>query len=141
MFVLTFDNTENDANKFKRDSQRKYFLPRVNITIYNMSINGRNFYDQSINDEVKQYDKIREIAIGKRNDYTTGCLIGFKFFKNCYRLICCDLLRQKELNADPRVIQQIEFYGKLETHSQLCTVLEKSKETVLKFCKVTAKIL
>ena len=47
----------------------------------------------------------------------------------------------KELDADPRAIQQIEFYGKLETNSPVCTVLEKSKETILEFYKVTAKVL
>ena len=49
-FVLTFDNTNNNSNKVERYSNRKYFLPRVNITNYNVLINGRNFYDQPIND-------------------------------------------------------------------------------------------
>ena len=52
-----------------------------------------------------------------------------------YQLIAVDLFKQKELDADPRAIQQIEFYGKLETNSQVCTVLEKSKETALEFYK------
>ena len=43
------------------------------------------------------------------------------------QLICCKLSQQKKLDTDPRAIQQIDFYGKLETNSQLCTVLEKSK--------------
>ena len=32
LFVLAFDNTNNGDNKFERDSHRKYFLPRVDIT-------------------------------------------------------------------------------------------------------------
>ena len=52
-------------------------------------------------------------------------------------MIAVDLSKQRELNADPRAIQQIEFNGKLETNSQVCTVLEKSKETVLEFYKGT----
>ena len=40
------------------------------------------------------------------------------------------LSKQKELDADPRIIPQIEFYKILETDSQVCTVLEKIKETV-----------
>ena len=52
-----------------------------------------------------------------------------------------DLSKQKELEADPRAIQQIEFYGKLGTDSQVCTVLEKLKETILKFDKGTVKVL
>ena len=51
MFVLAFDNTDNGAKKVERNSHTKYFLPRVNISNYNVLIDGRNFYDQPINDE------------------------------------------------------------------------------------------
>ena len=74
LFVLAFDNTNGD-NKVKRDSRRKYFLPRVDITNYNVLIDGRNFYDQPIFDQIKKYDEIRKIETGKRDDYTTGCLL------------------------------------------------------------------
>ena len=50
LFVLAFDNTENGNKKVERDIHRKYFLPRVDITNYNVLIDGRNFYDQPIND-------------------------------------------------------------------------------------------
>ena len=43
-------------NKVERDSHRKYFLPRVDITKYNVLIDDRNFYDQPISDEIKKYD-------------------------------------------------------------------------------------
>ena len=46
LFVLAYENT--NPNDFKRDSHRKYFLPRVNITKYNALINGKNLYDQPI---------------------------------------------------------------------------------------------
>ena len=141
LFVLAFDNTENDANKFERDSHRKSFLPRVNITNYNVLIDSRNFYDQPINDQIKKYYEIRKIATGKGNDYTTGCLVDYQYFKDHYQLIAVDLSKQKELDPDPRAIQQIEFYGKLATNSQVCTVLEKLKETVLEFYKGTTKVL
>ena len=54
LFVLAFDNTNNGNNKVERDSHRKFFLPRVNITNYNVLIGGRNFYDQPINDQIKK---------------------------------------------------------------------------------------
>ena len=54
LFLLTFDNTDNGDKKFERDSHTQYFLLRVNITNYNVQINGRNFYDQSINDSIKR---------------------------------------------------------------------------------------
>ena len=102
---------------------------------------GRNFYDQPINDQIKKYDGIRKIPTGKGDDYTTGCLLDYQYFKDHYQLIAVDLSKEKELDADPRATQQIEFYGKLGTDSQVCTVLEKSKETVLEFYKGTVKVL
>ena len=65
-------------------------------------------------------------------------MLGYQYFKDNYQLIAVDLSKQKEVDADPRAIQQIEFYGKLGTNSQVCTVLEK--ETV-EFYKGTAKVL
>ena len=141
LFVLAFDNTDNGAKKVERNSHKKYFLPRVNITNYNVLIDRRNFYDQPINDLVKQYDEIRKTATGQGDDYTTGCLLDYQYFKDHYNLIAIDLSKQKELDADSRAIQQIEFYGMLKTNSQVCTVLEKSKETMLEFYKGTAKVL
>ena len=82
LIVLAFDNTEDGNKKVERDSHRKYFLPRVDITNYNVLIDGRNFYDQPINDQIKKYDEIRKISIGKRDDYTTGCLLGYQYFKD-----------------------------------------------------------
>ena len=141
LFVLAFNNTNNDANKVERDSHRKYLLPRVDITNCNVLIDGRNFYDQPINNQIKQYGEIRTIATGKGDYYSTGCLLDCQYFKDHYQLIVVDLSKQKETDADPRAIQQFEFYGKLGTNSQVCTVLEKSKETVLEFYKGTAKVL
>ena len=100
-----------------------------------------NFYDQSINDQIKNYDEIRKIATGNEDDYTTGCLLDYQYFKDHYQLIAVDLSKQKELDPDPRTIQQIEFCGMLKTNSQVGTVLEESKETVLEFYKGTAKVL
>ena len=150
MFVLAFNNTtvnvpnnpiNNTNNRVLRNSHTKYFLPRVNITNYNVLIDGGNFYDQPINDLVKQYDEIRKTATGQGDDYTTGCLLDYQYFKDHYNLIAVDLSKQKELDADSRAIQQIEFYEVLKTNSQVCTALEKSKETMLEFYKGTAKIL
>ena len=124
-----------------KETDTKYFLPRVNITNYNVLMDGRKFYDQPINDLVKQYDEIRKTATGQGDDYTTGCLLDYQYFKDHYNLIAIDLGKQKELDADSRAVQQIEFYGMLKTNLQVCTILEKSKETMLEFYKGTAKLL
>ena len=141
LFLLDFDNTNNGDNKVERNSHRKYFLPRVDIINYNVLIDGRKFYDQPISDEIKKYDEMRKIATLKGDDYTTGCFLDYQHFQDHYHLTAIDLSKQQELDADPRAIQQIEFYGMLETNSQVCTVLEKSKEKVLEFYKGTTKVL
>ena len=73
--------------------------------------------------------------IGKGEDYTTGSLLDFNYFNKHYKLVAVDLSKQKELDADPRAIQQIEFKYMLETNSTIYWVLEKSKETILEFYK------
>ena len=58
-----------------RNSHTKYFLPRVNITNYNVLINGKNVYHQPINDLVEQYNEIRKTATGQGDDFTTAYLL------------------------------------------------------------------
>ena len=113
MFVLAFNNTtvtvpnnpiNNTNNRNLKSNHQKYFLPRVNITNYNVRIEGRNFYDQPINDLIKQHSEIRKTATGQGDDYTTGCLLDYQYFKVHYNLIEVDLSKQKELDADSRAI-------------------------------------
>ena len=104
LFVLTYDNAAGD-NQVSVDSYKKYFLPRVKIDNYNIKIDGRNFYDQPINDSIRQYGEVRKISTGQGDDYTTGCLLDFVYFENIYRLIAADLSKQKALDVDSRAIQ------------------------------------
>ena len=112
----------------------------------NIKVDGRNFYDQPINDSIKQYDEVRKVSTGQGDDYKTGCLLDFAYFEKNYRLIAADLIKQKALGADLRAIQQILFTGKINaavanTRTKIYYILEQSKETILKFCKGTAKVL
>ena len=102
------------ANLTTENSYDKYFLQRLKIGNYNIEIDGRNFYDQSTNDSIKQYDEIKKISTGQGDDYTTGCLLDFAYFEKNYRLIAADLSKQKALDADSRAIQQIIFTGKIK---------------------------
>ena len=77
-------------------------------------IDGRNFFDQPINNMNKTYENIRKIATGKGDDYTTGCLLDYSYFKDHYKMIAIDLSKQQVLDADPRKIQQINFTANLD---------------------------
>ena len=138
MFVLPNAHGDNVTNE---NSNKKYFLARLKVKNYNIDIDGRNFYDQSINDLIKQYDEIRKISTGQGDDYTTGCLLDFAYFEKNYRLIAVDLSKQKALDADSRAIQQIIFTGKTDNTIRVYYILEQSKETILEFSKGTTKVL
>ena len=123
----------------------KYFPPGVKVENHDNEIDGRNFYDQPINDLIKQYDGVRKISTGHRDDYTTGCLLDFAYLKNNCRLISGDLSKQKALDADSRAIQQIIFTSKIKstvanTRLIVYYILERSKETILQFLKETTKV-
>ena len=72
------DNPADDTAGIKNN--KKYFLPRGEIKNYNVLIDGRNFYDQSINDLIKQYDEVRKVSTGQGDDNTTGCLLDYAYF-------------------------------------------------------------
>ena len=99
-------------------------------------INGKNFYDQASDSDIKQYEEIIKLTTGQGEDCTTGCLLGYDYIKNHSRLIVVDLSRQKESGADPKTIQQIEFVGEFKNDNDqivanesmlALTILEKIK--------------
>ena len=112
-------------NVTDESSYRKYFLSRVKIENYNIEIDGRNFYDESINGLIKQYDEVRKISIKQGDDNTTDCLLHFAYFEKNYRLIAADLSKQKDLHADSRAIQQITFTGKTDNTIRFYYILEQ----------------
>ena len=118
---------------------KKDFLPRIEIENFNIEIDSRNFYDQPINDLIKQYDEVRKISTGQGDDYTTGCLLDFAYFEKNYRLMAADLSKQKALDADSRAIQQIIFTGTASAAVIIYYILEQSKETILEFSKWITK--
>ena len=101
------------------------------------------FFDQPINSMTKTYKNIRKIAIGQGDDYTTGCLLNYPYFKDHYKLIAINLSKQQALNTDPRAIQQINFTVNLDRNANttMFFIIEEVKETVLNFLKGDVKVL
>ena len=77
-------------------------------------INGKNVFDQPVKNYKVTYENIRKITIGQRDDYTTGSLLDYTYFKKYYKMIAIDLSKQQALDADPRAIQKINFTANLD---------------------------
>ena len=137
LFVMEYNRANGQPT---RNGQQKYYLPRINLEKYNVIIDGRNFYDNPIESDIEKYRELKKVMIGKGEDYTTGSLFDFNYFDKHYKLVAVDSSKQKELHADPRAIQQIEFKYMLGTNSTIYWVLEKSKETILELDKGTVKV-
>ena len=72
-------------------------------------IDAKDVFDQSVKNDLKRYDNIREIATGQGDDYATGSLLDYNYFKRYYKMIAIDLRKQQALDADAKAIQQINF--------------------------------
>ena len=106
LFVMAYNRVDGQPT---RNGQRKYYLPRISLNKYNVIIDGRNFYDNPIESDIEKYRELKKVMIGKGDDYTTGSLLDYNYFDKHYKLVAVDLSKQKELDTDPRAIQQIEF--------------------------------
>ena len=117
LFLLPF------ANETDREANTKYYLPTEKTKYYDV-IGGISFFDQPIKNDFKTIDNIRQIATGQRDDYATGCLLDYYYFKEHSRLITLDLCKQKKLGADPKSIQQINFTGSIEKGTSIFFIIE-----------------
>ena len=89
------------------------------------------------------YENIRKITNGQEDDYTTGCLLDYTYFKDIYKMIAIDLSKQQALDIDPKAIQQINFTANLDraVNTIIFFILEEVKVTVLDFSQGTVKAL
>ena len=106
-------------------------------------IDGKNVFDQPVKNDKITYEKIRKVATGQGDDYTTGCLLDYIYFNNYYKMIAIDLSKQQALDADPKAIQQINFTANLnrDGNARFYFILEEAKETVFEFSQGTVKVL
>ena len=128
---------ENIGTKDYRDSCSHYYVPNVRIKDFNVLIDGKCLFDLPVKNEEKGYEKIIEIS--NNNDYTTGNLLDFGYFKKDYKLIAIDLSKQTKLK-DP---QQISFIGKLlnTRGATMFFIIEKSEKTTFDFSQNSATII
>ena len=118
-----------------RTGHTRYFLPTVEIKEYNVKIDGRNFFDQTIN------------ATGQGDNYAAGCLLNYPYFKKYYKMIAIDLSKKQALDADLSAIQQINFAGNLYRvwNTIMFYIIQEAKKklfwTFRKNCKSIVNVL
>ena len=125
LFVLPYQNADD------RQSFSQFYLPNVMVKDYNVIIDKLSFFDLPIKTKEEAYEKI--IDIGRNNEYATGNLLDYDYFKKYYKLIAIDLSKQQVLQENEDLIQQINFIGKLEEAANVFIIIEKKENTILEF--------
>ena len=132
LFVLAYQ-TANDRQSFSQ-----FYLPNVMVKDYNVIIDKLAFFDLPIKTE-EAYEKI--IDISRNNEYTTGNLLDYDYFKKYYKLIAIDLSKQQVLQENEDLIQQINFIEKLEEAANVFITIEKKENTILEFSQNLANVI
>ena len=134
LFVLSFPRNNNTDSRY---SFSNYYVPKVKVNDFNFLIDGKSFFDLSVKNDEEAYEKI--IDMSNNNDYTTGKLLDFSYYKKHYKIIAIDLSKQSKLK-DP---QKINFIGNClrNTGATMFFIIEKSEETTFNFSQNSVTIV
>ena len=117
LFVLAYQTADD------RQSFSQFYLPKVMVKDFNVNIDKLAFFDLLIKTEEEAYEKI--IDISRNNEYTTGNLLDYDYFKKYYKLIATELSKQQVLQENEDLIQQISFIGRLTEAANVFIIIEK----------------
>ena len=106
---------------------------------FNVFIDKLAFFDLPIKTEEEAYEKI--IDISRNNEYTTGNLLDYDYFKKYYKFIAIDLSKQQVLQENEDLIQQVNFIGRLEQATNVFIIIAKKEHTILEFSQNFANVL
>ena len=113
-------------NAYDTQSLSQFYLPRVMVKDFNVLIDKLAFFDLPIKTEEEVYEKI--IDTSRNNEYTTGNLLDYDYFKKYYKLIAIDLSKQQVLQENEDLIQQIYFIGRLTEAANVFIIIEKKRK-------------
>ena len=133
LFVLAYQIADG------RQSFFQFYLPNVMVKDFNVITDKLAFFDLPIKTEEEAYEKI--IDISRNNEYATGNLLDYDYFKKYYKLIAIDLSKQQVLQENEDLIQQINFIGKLEKAANVFIIIEKKENTILEFSQNLANVI
>ena len=80
--------------RLEQDTQD--ILPKVEIKDCIAMIDGKKFFDQPVKNDIKTFDNIQKNARGQGDDYTTGCILDYLYFKEYYKMIAIDLSKKQK---------------------------------------------
>ena len=132
LFVLAYQAADD------RQSFSQFYLPKVLVKDHNVIIIIA-FFDLPIKTEEETYEKM--IDISRNNEYTTGNLLDYDYFKKHYKLIAIDLSKRQVLQENEDLIQQINFIGRLENAANVFIIIEKKENTILEFSQNRANVI
>ena len=124
LFVLAYQTADD------RQSFFQFYLPKVMVKDNNLIIGKLAFFDLPI----------YCLDISRNNEYTTGNLLDYDYFKK-YKLISIDLNKQQVLQENEDLIQQINFIGRLVEAANVFIIIEKKEHTILEFSQNFANVL
>ena len=133
LFVLAYQTVDD------RQSFSQFYLPKVMVKDFYVIIDKLAFFDLPIKTEKEAYEKI--IDISRNNEYATGNLLDYDYFKKYYKLIAIDLRKQQVLQENEELIQQINFIGRLTEAANIFIIIEKKEYTILEFSQNFANVL
>ena len=107
LFDAAYETDGIERNVNTKESEKRYYLPRVEIKDYNVLIDGRNFYDKNVNSSIVRYYEILKLRTGRSEDYSTGCLLEYDYYIKDFNIVGINLSHQAVLDSDPKINHQI----------------------------------
>ena len=120
-----------------------YFHTKLETKDYTVMIDGQNVLDELAKNYLKAYYNMIKSSTGQLDQYTTGCLLDYFYFREHYKLIAIDLSKQPALDADTKAIQQLNFSENLDRvgNTTMFFIIEEAKGTTLDFSQGTVRVL
>ena len=81
--------------------------------------------DLPIKDDIKTYENIKKVATGQENDYSTGFLIDYSYFKDYNRMAAIDLCKQQALDSNRKQYNKVTLHKKCSYSEFFCSVFSR----------------
>ena len=132
LFVLAYQTADD------RQSFSQFYLPKVMVKDFNVIIDKLAFFDLPMKTEEEAYEKV--IDISRNNEYNTGNLLDYDYFKKYNKLIVIDLSKQQVLQENEDLTQEVNFIGRLTEAANVFITIEKKENAILEFFQNFANV-